>query len=212
MARRRRDSNGRFKKGRSTKKRKSSRRRKGMGSIITVRRKGMGALDATTLMPVALGGGLSALTAIALRYFVDPSTGTTQNMLVKWAPAFGLVTGSLASLALYMMGGRAGMEQATRAFLSSLVVSGAGLGSDMLLRQKPALAATIASSGSAMAGYGMGAIVPEYSRPPGGMGAIVMEQVGAGGQRAGTIGGIYGETVNLAGVNTSAFGTPGFNA
>jgi hypothetical protein len=209
MARRRRNSNGQFKKGRSTKRK---RRKKGMGSIITVRRsKGMGQLDATTLMPVALGGGLSALTAIALRYFVDPSAGTTQSMLVKWAPAFGLATGSLASLALFMMGGNAGMEQATRAFLSALVVSGAGLGSDMVLREKPAIAATIISA-PALAGYGMGAIVPEYSRQPGGMGAIVMEPVGPSGQRAGTIGGIYGETVNLAGVNTSAFGTPGFNA
>jgi hypothetical protein len=196
---------------RRKKSRKSSRRRrKGMGSIITVRRKGMGQLNAETLMPVAVGGGMAALTTLALRWFVEP-TNTTQSMLVKWAPAAGMVTGSLAALALNMMGGARSGDKATRAFLSATVVSLAGLANDYLLRQKPALAATIASSGSAMAGYGMGAIVPEYSR---GMGAIVMEPVGASGQRAGTIGqlGSYGETVNLAGVNVSAFGTPGFNA
>jgi hypothetical protein len=38
-----------------------------------------------------------------------------------------------------------------------------------------------------------------------------MEQIGPGGQRAGTIGS-YGETVSLSGVNTNAFGTPGFQA
>jgi hypothetical protein len=204
---RRRDSKGRFKKGRSKKSR--SRRRRGMGSIITVRRKGMGQLDADTLMPAAIGGGLSALTALALRWFVNPAGGATQAMLVKWAPAFGLASGALASMALYAMGGRGGQEQATRAFVSATVVSLAGLGSDYLMREKPAVAATVAAPAmTAMAGYGMGAIVPEYSRPTG---AIVMEPVGANGQRAGTIGS-YGETVSLAGVDTGAFGTPGFNA
>lgn len=200
MARRRRDSKGRFKKSR---KKSRGRRRKGMGSIITVRRKGMGQLDADTLMPVAIGGGLAMLGSLATRYFVDPATGQTQSMLVKWAPAVGMVAGGVGALALSMMGDK---EQATRAFLSATVVSVAGLGSDFVLRQKPALAATI--SAPALAGYGMGAIVPEYSRPTG---AIVMEPVGADGQRAGTIGS-YGETVSLSGVNTGAFGTPGFNA
>lgn len=207
---RHRDSKGRFKGGSGKSRRKGKGKGKGFGSIITIRRKGMGALDAETLMPLAMGGVLSALTALALRYFVDPSQGATQQMLVKWAPAFGMLTGSLASLALYMMGGA---DQATRAFLSAGVVSIAGLGSDYLLREKPALAATIAapSAPAAMAGYyGMGAIVPEYSQP-GGMGAIVMEPVSRDGRRAGTIGS-YGETVTLSGVNTSAFGTPGFNA
>jgi hypothetical protein len=43
------------------------------------------------------------------------------------------------------------------------------------------------------------------------MGAIVMEPTGPSGKRAGTIGS-YGETVSLSGINTGAFGTPGFNA
>jgi hypothetical protein len=55
---------------------------------------------------------------------------------------------------------------------------------------------------------GTGAIVPEYSR---GMGAVVMEPVGPGGRRAGSIGS-YGETVSLQGINTGAFGTPGFTS
>ncbi len=209
---RRRDSKGRFKRGGGKKRRRGGRRR-GMGSIITVRRKGMGQLDADTLLPAAMGGGLSALTTLALRFFVDPASGQTQRMLVKYAPWFGLATGSLAAGALFMMGGRAGQEQATRAFISAAVVSLFGAGSDYVMSEKPALAATIANAGMAGYGYGggMGAIVPEYSQPTG---AIVMEPVGASGQRAGTIGGVggYGETVNLSGVNTSAFGTPGFNA
>ena len=210
---RRRDSKGRFKRGGGTKRRRRK-RGKGMGSIITVRRAGMGQLDADTLLPAAMGGGLSALTALSLRFFVDPAQGTTQQMLVKYAPWFGLAAGSLAAGALFMMGGAGGQEQATRAFISAAVVTLFGAGSDYVLSEKPGLAATI-SAPAAMAGYlgygGMGAIVPEYSQPTG---AIVMEPVGPGGQRAGTIGGVgsYGETVNLAGVNTSAFGTPGFNA
>jgi hypothetical protein len=206
-----RDSKGRFKKGRSSKKRRSGRkRRRGVGSIITVRRKGMGAIGADGLMPAAIGGGLSALTALALRWFVNPAGGTTQAMLVKWAPAFGLATGALASMALFAMGGkRGGQDQATAAFTSAAVVSLAGLGSDYLMREKPIVAATVtAPAMAAMAGYGMGAIVPEYSRPTG---AIVMEPMGPGGQRAGSIGS-FGETVSLAGVDTNAFGTPGFNA
>ena len=54
-------------------------------------------------------------------------------------------------------------------------------------------------------GYGVGAIVPEYGS---GMGAIVYPPM-ANGQRNGSIGS-YGETVNLSGINTAVFGTPGF--
>ena len=142
-------------------------------------------------------------------------------MMVKWAPLFGNAVGAIGSIALYFMGGT---NAAVQSFLSATVVGACGIGSDMVLKEKrpSLLAATVATSpatgnGAAppppspgAAGYfGMGVIVPEYSSP--GMGAIAMESVGASGRRAGTIGS-YGEQVSLSGVNTSAFGTPGFQA
>ena len=67
MAKRRRDKFGRF-------------RKKGMGSIISVRKgslKGLG----TDVAPPLLGGGAAALTVLALRYFVNPAQGAAQQAL-----------------------------------------------------------------------------------------------------------------------------------
>lgn len=221
---RRRDSKGRF--VRSGGKRRGRKRRRGVGSIITVRKRrgtaGLGAVGMDDLLPTLVGSGLTALTALSLRYFVTPNGDSTKQMLVKYAPLFGVAAGALGSLALYMM---SSADAAVRAFAGSVVVGGFGFGSDMLLQgpQGPQIATAISSSttsaidstANGTAGYlrGMGAIVPEYSR---GMGAIVMEPVGggSGNRRPGTIGS-YGETVNLgslSGVNTNAFGTPGFSA
>ena len=216
---RRRNKKGRFVSG-GKRKRRSRRRKRGMGSIITVRR-GMGQLDMGDMLPALVGGGLAALTSLGIRWFVDYNAGTTQRMLFKWAPLFGLAVGGVGSLALFMTGGT---PQAARGFLSAALVSAYGLGTDMLLKEKGG--SILASGGYQPAALtngngvvtgptidvtgtaGVGAIVPEYSRPTG---AVVMEQVGPGGTRAGTIGS-YGETVSLSGVNVSAFGTPGFNA
>ncbi len=209
MARRRRDRYGRY-SGKRRSRRGRRRRRKGVGSIITVRR-GLGQLDAETLMPPLVGGGTAALTALGVRYFVDPNQGRMQQMLVQWAPVVGMAVGSVASLALYMMGGRRGGEQAASAFISAALVSLFGIGADFVLKRNPGnIVAAVTSGGMAMMppGNSVGAIVPEYSR---GVGAIVMEPVGPSGQRAGTIG-QYGETVTLQGINTGAFGTPGFGA
>lgn len=215
---RRRDSKGRFvSTGRKSKSRRS--RGKGMGSIITVKRAGMGQLDADTLLPPAVGGGLAGLTTLALRMYVDPAQGSTQQALVKYAPVFGMAAGSLASLGLFLL--NRDTTQAWRSFVSATLISVFGFGSDFILREKggSVLAAVTApmdlmgagagAGGNGTAGYRqMGAIVPEYSN---GMGALVMEPVGSSGQRPGTIGS-YGETVQLQGVNISAFGTPGFTA
>jgi hypothetical protein len=215
MARLRRDSKGRFlsRGGKS--------RRRGMGSIITVRR-GMGAISTADWLAPLVGGGLTALTALGLRQFVDPTQGDMQKTLVKWAPLFGHLVGSAASLGLYFITGSQG--QAVSSFVSATAVGVFGMAQDQMLArpegatkfglafsdiqvsvERPAPLSEQATNG----GAGFGAIVPEYSRPA--LGAIAMEPVGADGRRAGSIGS-YGETVSLNGINTSAFGTPGFQA
>jgi hypothetical protein len=192
-----------------------------MGSIITVRR-GMGAISTADWLAPLVGGGLTALTALGLRQFVNPTQGEMQKTLVKWAPLFGHLVGSAASLGLYFITGSSG--QAVSSFVSATAVGVFGMAQDQMLSRPegaanfamaflptPAVsvgsdaAAAQASNGAA----GFGAIVPEYSRPA--LGAIAMEPVGADGRRAGSIGS-YGETVSLNGINTSAFGTPGFQA
>lgn len=219
MARLRRDSKGRF-----LSRGGKSRRRRGMGSIITVRR-GMGAISTADWLAPLVGGGLTALTALGLRQFVDPAQGDMQKTLVKWAPLFGHLVGSAASLGLYFITGSSG--QAVSSFVSATAVGVFGMAQDQMLARPEGAAkfglafsdiqvsvapvapvapiAESASNGTA----GFGAIVPEYSRPA--LGAIAMEPVGADGRRAGSIGS-YGETVSLNGINTSAFGTPGFQA
>lgn len=208
---RRRNRKGQFVRGGGGGRR--SRRRRGMGSIITVRR-GMGQLDVNSLLPALVGGGLTALTALGTRWFVDPAQGPTQAMMVKWAPLLGTAVGAVGSLALYFMGGT---SAAVQSFLSAATVGLFGVGSDMVIKEKGGslLAAIVATApaGNGNGAAGFGAIVPEYSSQLStpGMGAIAMESVGASGRRAGTIGS-YGETVSLSGVNTGAFGTPGFQA
>lgn len=192
-----------------------------MGSIITVRR-GMGAISTADWLAPLVGGGLTALTALGLRQFVDPTQGNMQKTLVKWAPLFGHLVGSAASLGLYFITGSQG--QAVSSFVSATAVGVFGMAQDQMLArpegaakfglafsdiqvsvERPAPLPEQATNG----GAGFGAIVPEYSRPA--LGAIAMEPVGADGRRAGSIGS-YGETVSLNGINTSAFGTPGFQA
>lgn len=227
-----RDSKGRFvKRGR--------RGTRGFGSIITIRR-GMGALPGGALgeaiIPGLVGGLVTAATALGVRYWVDPARGNTQRFVVRHAPWIGHAAGIVASLGLMLIGGNGA------AISSFVAATGVGLslfGSDMLFqRQSGSLLMALAPAPTASASsepapttqaeaevaategveglrryrsmrrLGTGAIVPEYSR---GMGAVVMEPVGASGRRAGSIGS-YGETVTLQGINTGAFGTPGFNA
>lgn len=192
-----------------------------MGSIITVRR-GMGAISTADWLAPLVGGGLTALTALGLRQFVNPTQGEMQKTLVKWAPLFGHLVGSAASLGLYFITGSSG--QAVSSFVSATAVGVFGMAQDQMLSRPegaanfamaflPTPAVSVSSDAAAaqasIGAAGFGAIVPEYSRPA--LGAIAMEPVGADGRRAGSIGS-YGETVSLNGINTSAFGTPGFQA
>lgn len=210
-------------------KRKKSRRtrRRGMGSVITVRRRrGMGNITTKqfqeSILPPLVGGGLAALTALAIRYFVNPAQGQTQNMLVKHAPWVGMGVGTIASAALWMMSGAA---PGASALTGATVVSLGNFAHDWVLKTKGAavmasvMGAPAATPANGMTGYmGMGAIVPEYGGMNGvrghmgaGTGAIVMEPVDPStGRQPGTLGAPYGETVSLGSVNTAAFGTPAF--
>lgn len=203
-----RDSKGRFLKG----------RKGGMGTIITMRR-GMGALPGGKLgeavIPGLVGGGVTALVTLLVRQMVDPNTSESNRMIVRWAWLIGHGTGIAASLALLLFGGTpAGIAS----FVAATSVGLGFFGQDLLLaRTGGSITAAVASPGTA--GYrgrprGTAAIVPEYGRalPAQGMGAMVMEPVGANGRRSGTLGGPYGQTVALGGLNTGAFGTSPFRA
>lgn len=219
-----RDSKGRFKKG--------HRGTRGLGTIISMRR-GMGALPGgamgEAIIAPAVGGLTTALVVLAIRHMINGNAGTTQTMLVRWAPLFGGLAGVVSSLALLLLGGS---NAAIAGFVSTLSVTLGFLGQDLSFRSgsfavaNMAIASTAGGSsataeGGGTAGYrrrmGAGAIVPEYSRR-GGMGALVMEPVGPSGHRAGTLGkGVgrasdYGSVVSLSGLNPGAFGTPGFRA
>lgn len=203
--------------------RKGHRRgKRGFGSIITVRR-GMGKIPGgamgAAILPGLVGALVTGLTAIGIRWFVDPARGTTQQFLVRWSWLFGHAAGVLSSAAFFMLGGT---PAAASSFIAATGVGLTLFGQDLVLKQRggsvlatlQTSSASLAPDAGASAGTeGLGAIVPEYPRPRmgAGMGAIVMESVGPSGKRAGTIGS-YGETVTLQGINTRAFGTPGFSA
>ena len=184
-----------------------ARKRGRLGSVIRVRRlsgpntlgnpgNAMGAA-----MPVVIGGGVAALTTIGIRQYMTPKT-PTQMTLVNQAPWVGIGAGTLVSLAMWNMTGKpAGIASLTAALTVGIGMVVAEMAAKM--RMAPTA--------------GLGAVVPEYSmsglgnggRSGGGMGAIVMEDQASRGYGAGPLG-AYGETVNLGAVNTSAFGTPGF--
>ena len=188
-------------------KRKSTRRR-GTGSIITVRKAGMGMLKGTTgyVVPPLIGGGTAAATALAIRQWITPDTEMKQT-LYKWAWLFGAGAGFLSSGLLFLVGGRkkAARGPAMAGAASALVVGLAGFGYDMYIERMAANA--VAAAGT----EGLGAVVFQKMNGMGsygedvslrgrrrlGTGAIVPEY-GGGGMGA------------MRGINTSVFGTPGF--
>jgi len=195
--------------------------------MITVRPSmmGFGALSGRemvmeSLVPHLAGGGLSALACFGLRYFVDPSKGKMQHSLVKWAPLYGGLAGTLGATVLYYTEGK---SSAISAMLSNAVVTAAAYASDYLMTGAKATQIHAALAAEAHtevppegnqegpAGiYGVGAIVPEYNTPAysvgiGGLGAITAE---AGGANPWGIG--YGNEIALSGVNVDTFGTPAY--
>ena len=203
-----------------TRRRSIRRRRRGMGSVISVRRKGMGALKGTTGAVVAplLGGAVTALTTLGIRYYVKPDTETNISVL-KYSWAIGHGAGLLASLGLYFLGDKSNrMALAASSATAATAVGLFALASDKMpesSRAAIAAAATgsavesgaaavqqaaAAANGAAQADFGaivynqLGAVVPEYQ----GMN-------GLGGDY-----GSYGQSVSLRGVDTRVFGSSPF--
>ncbi len=201
-------------------KRNRRRRRRGMGSIIRVRRlNGLGFLKGSTgpIMAPAIGGATAALTTLGVKYFVDPAKSELNDKLVRWSWLVGHGAGLLASGMIYFFGGRNRQARAL-AMGSAAGATVVGLGFAGLEQVKkmqgesaglsPSTAESLATGATdpatgTPAVQGLGAIV--YQQLRGGMGAIVAEP-GMNGL------GSYGETVSLRGVNTSVFGTPGFRS
>ncbi len=201
------------------KSRKTTRRKRGMGSTITVRKAGVGMLGTGAMgaaMPPLIGGGVTAAVALGIRYFVKGSDKTSQ-MLLKWSWLFGHLAGIAASASLLAVGGKKkGMAAATSSFTAATMVGLFGWGSDMLIAPGsdtgPKIVAALAN-GAAMASGDQSLEGIVFARPQQGMRAIVAENA-PHGQLSGGLGS-YGETVTLSGlngINTRVFGTPGFSA
>jgi len=183
--------------------------RRGFGSIITVSKGLEGLFDTGTVvgdaLPVVIGGGVVLASMYAIRKFMPAPTSTTAQFLARNAHWVGAAATVLAGVGLGY-----GMRKisAGTAMVASGVMMAAAVQLDTAMMHPAA--------GTA----GFGAIVPQFNgvmpQLPAvhGLGATVLEDW-SGGHRPDSIGGAYGTDVQLSGlgaVNTSAFGTPGFNA
>jgi len=176
--------------------------RRGMGSVLQVRQlSGLGAMRSPnsimgTLLPVAIGGAVTAGTMIGIRSFMTPDTETKQK-LMEYAPWVGLAAGGVAGLALWNMSSQAAgmIALAASGVIVLSTVVGEAVATSRLAAEAPKTA-------------GMGAIVAEFgNRNRGGMGAVLMERAGTG---RGMGDASRGANINLGKINTAAFGTPGF--
>ena len=189
-------------------RKKHRRRHRGVGSVLQVRQlSGLGAMRSPnslmgTLLPVALGGVVTAGTMIGLRSFMTANTDTKAKLMEN-APWVGLAAGGVAGLAVWSMSSQA-------AGVIALATSGAIALSTVI---GEAVAKARLDNETAHVTSGMGAIVPEYSgRNNGvnGLGAILMERAGTGRTRGRLGDASRGANINLGKINTGAFGTPGF--
>lgn len=178
-----------------------SKRQKGMGSVIQVRKlNGLGDLGdpksgVGSALPVLLGGFAAAGTTIGIRQFMTPTT-PGQMSVMNNAPWIGLGAGTLVGLGLWNMSSQpAGVAAIAGA---SVVALGMVFG-EMAAKMRMQKAGTA----------GVGAIVAYGPGQGDGMGAIVMEPQASRGYGAGQLGS-YGETVNLGAIRQQAFGTTGF--
>lgn len=192
-----------------SKSRKSSRRRRGMGNILTVRRAGMRGLadfkkiDAgSAILPILIGGGLTALTVAGIRYATVTSTAPVtegQQKLYRFASAAGLGVGVLASGALFAFSGAsAAVSAATASFFvaatgvvhdwysANYPVSQAVMLADMASSPRPtepqlvppsAAAAAAATATTEGLGYYGGARRALRQNPRAAFGAVVAEPV-----------------------------------
>jgi hypothetical protein len=194
------------------KRRKGSRRRRGVGSVIRVSQVG-GIADpksvAGSLLPVLIGGGVTIAVTVGVRQYVEPKDESDLS-LIKNAPLIGGAAGLVVGGVLWAMKMQpAGLAAGAGALVAALGMWGLEYAAQM--KAEAMAEAATAPGGTA----GLRAIVPEYgvrgTRGLGsgrGMGAIVMEPSAS---RGNNMRGAYGETVNLGGINPGAFGTPGFH-
>lgn len=201
--------------------RRGRRRRKGMGSVISVRRTGMGALKGTTGAVVAplLGGGVTALTTLGIRYYVKPDSDANKSVL-KYSWLIGHGAGLLASLALYFLGDKSNrMQLAASSATAATAVGLFALGSDMTLTPSVLNVIQAASTSAVTSGNGEAEAAARAAAQGGaqaGFGAIVYNQLGAvvpeyqGMSGLGGNYGSYGESVSLRGVDTRVFGSSPF--
>ena len=193
-----------------------SKRRRGMGSAVVLR--GFGALDEATSFGIAsvVGVVVPAATLVAVRYFVDPAKGKTEEMVYRHAPWIGLGAGLISAAAVGLTLGKPVTGVPTA--VAALGVAFAGFAQDKLLvawdkgrvRAALALQPSTSPAAGATSGYysmrshgSLGAVVPELTE---GTGAIVMSPTDGLGYRPY----VGGETINLGSVNSEAFGTPAF--
>lgn len=176
-------------------------RRKGLGSVITIRRLGMGSLDKPdsmtgALLPVLIGGAITTFVTLGLQNMAPTPDNEAVRNNAGW---IGFGAGGLASLALWNLARPASGIMA----LSAAAVA-------LLATKLPGWLADARASAATQPGTaGLRAVVPEYSSMRGvgggrGMGAIVMQPQATRGL------GKPGEVINLSGINTSVFGTPAF--
>lgn len=185
-------------------KRNGRRRRRRLGSVITVKRlSGVERLSNPSSMtgiigPLAIGGLGAVLATLGIRQWVTPTPDNA--VIVDNAQWVGLGIGGLLGLVLWNVTGKpAGL----------LAMGGAGLAT--LATKLPDMVAAGGlglPAGTAGVRRGVGAIVPEYRRN--GMGAIVMQPATTGSYGPGG-----GESVSLHGLSAavipSAFGRPTFS-
>lgn len=187
-------------------KKRRGKRRRGMGSVIQVRRlSGVERLNNPSsmtgaAMPVLIGGGVTALTVMGLHQFLEP---TADNAAVlENAEWIGLAAGGLSGLALWNM---ASKPAGVAAVIAATVVSLAA----MVPRWMASANGGAAAPQAGMRRLRVGAVVPEYSMRGTGRGTrgIVMEPAASRGYGSGRS---YGDNVRLGNVNPAAFGTPTF--
>jgi hypothetical protein len=194
-----------------------ARKHHGTGSLITIRRmKGIGALNQPasalgSIAPPALGVILAGLTALGLRYWVDPSQGATQAAMFKWAPLVGLAVNGVGSALIYFLAGApAAFMQASAGSLTAGIL----LAHDAVMSSRAA--AMIATSSvpvpapvpNGVSGR-MGVVIPQNLMGPGARGIVMEPAANRNPYRRYGISGAYGESVNVGSINPSAFGTPG---
>lgn len=187
-----------------------SKRRKGMGSVIQVRKlNGLGDLGdpksgVGAALPVLLGGLAAGGTTIGIRHFMTPTT-PGQMSVMNNAPWIGLGAGVIVGLGMWNM---TSQPAGVGAIAGASVVALSMVIGEMAAKMRMASAGAGTAGVGAVVAYGPG----QGNGMTSGVGAIVMEPHASRGYGAGQLGavGSYGETVNLGAIRQQAFGTPGF--